>query len=83
MAMDFAVSTSPRKRAALWSLCQRLSEAVLDVGGRFYYAKDAMLLASSFPRIHGAEAVSTFRALKHRVDPRGMLQTDLSRRLLG
>jgi FAD/FMN-containing dehydrogenase len=81
LAMDFAVSTSQRKRAALWALCQRLADVVLDNGGRFYYAKDATLQSSSFERVHGASAVQQFRALKRRLDPDGLLQTDLSRRL--
>ena len=45
--------------------------------------RDAVLQASSFARVHGDEAVRTFRALKQRCDPDGLLQTDLSRRLLG
>jgi FAD/FMN-containing dehydrogenase len=83
MAMDFAVPTSTRKRAALWAMCQRLADVVLDAGGRFYYAKDALLPQPAFERVHGSEAVRTFRSLKERCDPRGMLQTDLSRRLMG
>jgi FAD/FMN-containing dehydrogenase len=79
--MDFAVSRRPDRRAALWALCQELAETVLDAGGRFYYAKDAVLQASALERVHGAEALAQFRALKHRLDPRGMLQSDLARRL--
>lgn len=82
MAMDFAVSTSPRKRAALWAMCRRMADVVLDAGGRFYYAKDAVLEQPSFERVHGAEATQRFRMLKDRCDPRGMLQTELSRRLM-
>ena len=81
LAMDFAVSTNPARRAALWKLCQEMAEVVLAAGGRFYYAKDAVLPASSFARIHGAVAVATFRDLKRRLDPQHVLQTDLSRRL--
>jgi decaprenylphospho-beta-D-ribofuranose 2-oxidase len=81
LAMDFAVTGSNRQR--LWRLCQELSEVVLRASGRFYYAKDAVLKASSYERIHGPEAVSTFTALKQRLDPKNLLQTDLSRRLLG
>ena len=47
------------------------------------YAMDGTLLASSFERVHGTEAVRTFRALKNRLDPDHVLQTDLSRRLMG
>jgi decaprenylphospho-beta-D-ribofuranose 2-oxidase len=81
MAMDFAVSSGKKRRAALWRLCQELAEVVLEAGGRFYYAKDAVLLASSFARVHGEPAVTKFRALKQKWDPDRLLQTDLSRRL--
>jgi hypothetical protein len=40
-----------------------------------------VLLASSFARVHGDAAVAGFRGLKQRLDPAGVLQTDLSRRL--
>lgn len=81
LAMDFAVSTHARRRAELWRLCQELADLVLDAGGRFYYAKDAVLQASSFRRVHGEPAVARFRELKARWDPERLLQTDLSRRL--
>jgi decaprenylphospho-beta-D-ribofuranose 2-oxidase len=81
LAMDFAVSKSQRKREALWRLCRELAEVVLEAGGRFYYAKDAVLQASSFGRVHGDAAVTKFRALKQKWDPDRLLQTDLSRRM--
>ena len=81
MAMDFAVSTRQSGRESLWRLCRELAEIVLSAGGRFYYAKDAVLLASSFARVHGDAAVGEFRELKRRLDPDHLLQTDLSRRL--
>jgi FAD/FMN-containing dehydrogenase len=81
LAMDFCVSTNKGRREALWRHCQQMAEVVLEAGGRFYYAKDATLLASSFPRIHGEGAVQQFRALKERCDPGRLLQTDLSKRL--
>jgi decaprenylphospho-beta-D-ribofuranose 2-oxidase len=81
LAMDFAVSKNERRRAELWKLCQELAEVVLEAGGRFYYAKDAVLLASSFARVHGDEAAAKFRALKQKWDPDRLLQTDLSRRM--
>ena len=59
-----------------------MADLVLDAGGRFYWAKDATLLASSFERVHGDAAVAAFRALKQRLDPESVLQSDLSRRLL-
>jgi decaprenylphospho-beta-D-ribofuranose 2-oxidase len=81
LAMDFAVSTSQARREQLWQLCQRLAEHVLDAGGRFYYAKDAVLQESSFARVHGQEAVARFRSQKQKWDPERLLQTDLARRL--
>jgi FAD/FMN-containing dehydrogenase len=81
LAMDFAVSKRQHRRRALWRLCQELAEIVLEAGGRFYYAKDAILLASSFARVHGDAAVAQFRAQKQKWDPGNLLQTDLSRRL--
>jgi FAD/FMN-containing dehydrogenase len=80
LAMDFAVRRRQKQR--LWELCRRMADSVLEKGGRFYYAKDTLLTASSFERIHGAAAVEQFRALKERLDPKGVLSTDLSRRLL-
>jgi decaprenylphospho-beta-D-ribofuranose 2-oxidase len=81
LAMDFAVSARQSRRESLWRLCRELAEIVLEAGGRFYYAKDAVLLASSFARVHGEPAVASFRRLKERWDPDRLLQTDLSRRM--
>jgi len=81
MAMDIAVSKNPSRRESLWRLCQEMAEVVLAAGGRFYYAKDAVLLSSSFARVHGDETTRRFRELKEKWDPQRMLQTDLSRRL--
>ena len=81
LAMDFAVPSGRRGRDALWRLCRELAEVVLEAGGRFYYAKDAVLLGSSFARVHGDPAVARFRELKQQWDPDRLLQTDLSRRL--
>jgi FAD/FMN-containing dehydrogenase len=79
LAMDFAVTR--RNRAALWAHCRALAETVFAAGGRFYWAKDAVLEAGSFARVHGGDAVARFRALKQRLDPDGVLQSDLARRL--
>ncbi|MGE0143754.1 MAG: FAD-binding oxidoreductase [Planctomycetota bacterium] len=81
MAMDFGVPVSKRGRERLWRLTHAMADVVLDAGGRFYWAKDGTLLASSFEKIHGVPAVERFRALKQRLDPRNVLQSDLSRRL--
>ncbi|MEZ6036611.1 MAG: FAD-binding oxidoreductase [Planctomycetota bacterium] len=81
LAMDIPVPTSQKGRESLWRHCREMAEIVLEAGGRFYYAKDAVLLESSFARVHGEDAVAKFRALKQKWDPERLLQTDLSRRL--
>lgn len=80
LAMDFAVTRRNRER--LFAHCRRMAERVLEAGGRFYYAKDAILDSSAFRRIHGEDAVDRFLALKARLDPKGVLATDLSRRIM-
>jgi decaprenylphospho-beta-D-ribofuranose 2-oxidase len=81
MAMDIAVSKNAGRRESLWRHCREMAEVVLDAGGRFYYAKDAVLQESSFARVHGDAATKQFRALKDKWDPQRLLQSDLSRRM--
>jgi decaprenylphospho-beta-D-ribofuranose 2-oxidase len=79
MAMDFRVTN--KNRARLASLARELDELVLAAGGRFYLAKDSTLSPEAVRRYLGAETVESFRALKKRVDPETLLQTNLWRRL--
>ncbi|MEO0479959.1 MAG: FAD-binding oxidoreductase [Planctomycetota bacterium] len=81
LAIEFGVPRSEARRKKLWELTFRLADHVLDHGGKFYWAKDATLRPQDFERVHGAEAIATFKGLKERLDPRDRLQTDLSRRL--
>lgn len=78
-AMDFKVTTQNRER--LWDLCHRMDEVVLEAGGRFYFAKDATLETENAHRIWPAEDLARFRRLKQDLDPLGLLQSNLSRRL--
>ena len=77
LAMDFKV----KDRARLWALCHRMSDRVLDAGGRFYFAKDALLRPADVERAWGRERIDAFLGLKRRLDPQGILQSDLARRL--
>jgi FAD/FMN-containing dehydrogenase len=81
LAMDFAVPTNQKKRVTLWQHCQEMAELVFNAGGRFYYAKDAILWSDCLARVHGEETLERFLELKQELDPLGIMQTDLWRRL--
>ncbi len=78
-AMDFAVTKA--NRAELWRLCHDMSEIVLEAGGRFYPAKDAVLRPQDFQRAWGQERISRFRALRRQVDPQRVLRTEWAARV--
>lgn len=69
----------PAGIAGLGPLLDRLDVMVADVGGRVYLAKDSRLdpalLTQMYPRL------DQWRAVQRRVDPNGVLASDLNRRL--
>ncbi|MFK0281433.1 FAD-binding protein [Streptomyces sp. NPDC090499] len=69
----------PAGLPGLGTFLDELDEEVAGAGGRVYLAKDARLrpdlLAAMYPRL------ADFRALRAELDPRGVLVSDLSRRL--
>ena len=69
----------PAGDTELAPLLDRLDHEVADAGGRIYLAKDSRvdpgLLATMYPRL------DEWRAVRARVDPDGVLVSDLSRRL--
>jgi FAD/FMN-containing dehydrogenase len=73
LALDLPV------RPGLADLLQALDTIVLDHGGRLYLAKDATTTAEAvrvmYPRL------DEFRAVKARLDPRGVISSSLARRL--
>jgi FAD/FMN-containing dehydrogenase len=79
LALDFKVTLFNRN--ALWALAAELDQIVLKGGGRFYFAKDSTLHPERLQSYLGEERVQRFLALKRRVDPDNLLQTDLYRRL--
>jgi FAD/FMN-containing dehydrogenase len=79
LALDFKVTAD--NRSSLWALAAELDTIVLRGGGRFYFAKDSTLHPERLQSYLGEERVRQFLALKRRVDPQNLLQTDLYRRL--
>jgi FAD/FMN-containing dehydrogenase len=73
LALDLPV------RPGLTDLLRALDTIVLDHGGRLYLAKDATTTAEAvrlmYPRL------DEFRAVKARLDPRGVISSSLARRL--
>ena len=69
----------PAAARDLADLLDRLDRMVLDAGGRIYLAKDSRVdgahLAQMYPEL------DRFRELRARVDPAGVLRSDLARRL--
>ena len=63
----------------LGQLIHHLDELVMEAGGRIYLAKDGCssprVVAAGYPRL------DEWRNVRSRVDPNGIFQSDLSRRL--
>ena len=73
LALDF-----PR-RPETQRLIELLQDIVLEYGGRIYLAKDACLSAERFEAMY--PQVERFKAVLRHVDPNGLMQSDMSRRL--
>jgi decaprenylphospho-beta-D-ribofuranose 2-oxidase len=65
--------------AGLAPLFRTLDELVVDAGGRLYLAKDSRLSPEAFDRMY--DRADEFRTLRRELDPDGVLQSDLARRL--
>ena len=65
--------------AGLDRLCDALDEQVVGAGGRVYLAKDSRLSAGRFAQMY--PRLDDFLAVRRRVDPSGMFNSDLARRL--
>ncbi|MBI4884566.1 MAG: FAD-binding oxidoreductase [Actinobacteria bacterium] len=69
----------PGASRALGDLLHGLDRVVLDAGGRHYFAKDAHTTPEAIRR--GYPRLDEWKAIRDSVDPHGVWQSDLSRRL--
>ncbi|MFZ4718065.1 MAG: FAD-binding protein [Ilumatobacteraceae bacterium] len=69
----------PGASRGLGDLLHGLDRLVLDAGGRHYFAKDAHTTAAAIRR--GYPRLDEWKAVRDAVDPHGVWQSDLSRRL--
>jgi decaprenylphospho-beta-D-ribofuranose 2-oxidase len=81
LALDYRVTEANRER--LQALLRLLIDRVLARGGKFYFAKDSVLSADDTRRAYGADVLAQFFALKARLDPEAILESELSKRVFG
>lgn len=81
LALDF--KRTPENHDRLMRLFAECDRDVLSAGGRFYFAKDSHLHPSRLESFYAEPRVQEFLEWKRRLDPEGLLQTDLYRRVFG
>jgi decaprenylphospho-beta-D-ribofuranose 2-oxidase len=69
----------PAGRPRLRTVLDELDRRVADAGGRVYLAEDARLSRAAFTAMYGQ--LDEWRAVRERLDPRGVFCSDLGRRL--
>jgi FAD/FMN-containing dehydrogenase len=79
LALDIPLGRG--RRDQVWALVRAMDEIVLAAKGRFYFAKDSTLTPEGVRRAYPEANLDRFLDLKRKVDPEGLFQTDLSRRL--
>lgn len=80
LALDFPVTR--KNHESLWAMTSELDQKVLAVGGRFYFAKDSTMTRSTAEAFLGL-SLTRFLDIKRELDPEGLIQTSLSRRVFG
>ena len=81
LALDFPVSVKTRR--SFLECAREWTAIVLEHGGRFYFAKDAVIGPGTTTAMFAADALTRFRGLKDEHDPDALFQTDLWRRAFG
>lgn len=79
LAMDFLVN--PARKEKLWKLLREISDDVVKAGGRFYFAKDSLITPEHVRGAWGDERIAKFRDIKRKLDPEGLFESDLARRV--
>ena len=77
--LDAGARPARRVTRGLGDLLHGLDRVVLDAGGRHYFAKDAHMTPAAVRR--GYPRLDEWKAVRHEVDPHGVWQSDLGRRL--
>ncbi|MEO8877907.1 MAG: FAD-binding oxidoreductase, partial [Polyangiaceae bacterium] len=72
MAMDFKVTE--QNRTQLMKLTQEMTEIIVSAGGKFYFAKDAVLRAEDVARAYDPAKIARFFELKKQLDPQNLFQ---------
>lgn len=80
LALDFPVTE--KNREDLWALAAELDRKVLAAQGRFYFAKDSTMSPATAESYLGL-SLTRFLDIKRELDPEGLLQSSLSRRVFG
>ena len=78
LALDFPIDSFSRGR--ILEMTRELDGLICSCGGRFYAAKDATLQGESFRASLPEDAIRNFLALKTKLDPQNLIQTDLGNR---
>lgn len=68
-------------QAQLKKLYQDLADVAISSGGKIYLAKDHLLTSDQFARSQPAEKLAEFKALRRKMDPDLLLNSNLAERL--
>jgi decaprenylphospho-beta-D-ribofuranose 2-oxidase len=75
----YTMNTQFDNTPATIAFLRSFTDLVADLGGRVYLAKDSCITKAQFLRMY--PVIDRWREIVRRYDPRGLIQSDLSRRL--